>query len=313
MDVFWAEVACEVPADFVDQLAEFLVTLSGNGVCIENLSIDSFSLDSLEDTPVKTVKTYFPADAALQDKVAAIEAYLAEHVVAYPGFVPQVPLITRLKEEDWANNWKKYFKPSRIGKKIVIKPTWEEWDAKDDAILVEIDPGMAFGTGTHPTSRLCLEILERIFFGEAPFSISGIPVPVDLLDVGAGSGILAIAAAKLGATRVIAIDIDPEAVSIAKQNLALNRVEGIVSVSMVPLSEVEGFFSVVVANILAEELVRMGRELVGKMRRGGLLVLSGILSEKEDTVLKGFAPFPLTLVETTREAEWSCITFCLER
>jgi ribosomal protein L11 methyltransferase len=313
MDVIWAEVSCEAPADIVDELADFLVTLSGNGVCIENLSIDTFSLDTLDDTPVKAVKAYFPADSALQNKVALIEEYLSEHVAAYPGFVPQAPAITCLKEEDWANNWKKHFKPTRIGKRMVVKPTWEEWDAANDEIIVEIDPGMAFGTGTHPTSRLCIEILERIFFSEPPFSISGIPAAVDLLDVGTGSGILAIAAAKLGATRVIAIDIDPEAVSITQQNLAVNRVEEIVSVSSVPLSEVDGFFGVVVANILAEELVRMRHELVGKMRRGGFLILSGILSEKEGTVLDGFAHLPLTLVETTREAEWSCITFRLER
>lgn len=312
-DVIWAEVSCEIPTGMVDLLAEFLVTLSGNGVCIENLNVDTFSIDTLEDSPVKTVKTYFPADTALQDKVAAIEMYLTEHAAAYPGFVPQPPAITTVKEEDWANNWKKHFKPSRIGNRMVIKPTWEKWDADDDAIILEIDPGMAFGTGTHATSRLCLETLERIFFHEAPFNGSDAPVPADLLDVGTGSGILAIAAAKLGATRVIAVDIDPTAVIIAQQNMALNRVESIVSVSTSPLGEVVGLFSVVVANILAEELVRMSSELVGKLRKGGFLVLSGILTEKEGTVVAGFAPFPVTLVETTREAEWSCLTFRLEK
>ncbi len=312
MDVIWAEVSCETPAGMVDELAEFLVTLSGNGVCIENLNVDTFSLDSVEDAPIKTVKTYFPSDAALRDKIAAIEVYLTEHVAAYPGFVPQPPTITCLKEEDWANNWKKHFKPARIGNRMVIKPTWEEWDADDDDIILEIDPGMAFGTGTHATSRLCLETLERIFFHEPPFSESDTPLPADVLDVGTGSGILAIAAAKLGADRVIAIDIDPTAVIIAQQNMALNRVEKIVSLSTAPLAEVVGLFSVVVANILAEELVRMSCELVGKMRQGGFLVLSGILTEKEGIVLAGFAPFPLTLVETTRDAEWSCLTFRLE-
>jgi ribosomal protein L11 methyltransferase len=311
MDIIWAEVSCETPAGMVDQLAEFLVTLSGNGVCIENLIVDTFSLDTVEDAPVKTIKTYFPADAALRDKVAAIEAYFTENAAAYSGFVPHSPVITCLKEEDWANNWKTYFKPSRIGNRMVIKPTWEKWDADDDAIILEIDPGMAFGTGTHATSRLCLETLERIFFHEAPFNGPDAPVPADLLDVGTGSGILAIAAAKLGASRVIAIDIDPTAVLVTQQNLALNRVEEIVSVSTAPLSEVAGPFSIVVANILAEELVRMSFELLGKMRRGGFLVLSGILTEKEGTVLAGFAPFPLTLVETARESEWSCLTYCL--
>lgn len=312
MDIIWAEVSCETPSGMVDQLAEFLATLSGNGVCIENLCVDAFFLDTMEDSPVKTVKAYFPADAALRDKVAAIESYLTEQAAAYSGFVTQPPAITYIKEEDWANNWKIHFKPSRIGNRMVVKPTWEEWDANDDDIILEIDPGMAFGTGAHATSRLCLETLERIFFHEAPFSGCDTPVPAELLDVGTGSGILAIAAAKLGASRVVAIDIDPTAVLIARQNLALNRVEGIVSVSSAQLQEVAGPFYIVVANILAEELVRMRFMLVGMMRRDGFLLLSGILTEKEGIVLAGFAPFPLTLFETTREAEWSCLTFRLE-
>lgn len=312
-EITWAEVSCQTPAAMVDQLAEFLVSLSGSGVCIENLNIDTFSLDTVEDTPVKSVKTYFPADDALGDKVAAIEAFFAGHAAEYPGFVPQPPVIACIREEDWANNWKKHFKPSRIGNRMVIKPTWEEWDADDGAIILEIDPGMAFGTGTHATSRLCLETLERIFLHKAPFDNTDAPVPADLLDVGTGSGILAIAAAKLGAGRVIAIDIDPTAVLIAQQNVALNAVEGIVSTSSAPLAEVSGLFGIVVANILAEELVRLSSELVSKIRQGGFLILSGILTEKEGTVLAGFAPFPLTLLETTRDAEWSCLTFRLER
>jgi ribosomal protein L11 methyltransferase len=307
--VIWAEVSCVVPADLVDQLAEFLVTHSGTGVSIENLAVDTFSLDTLEDAPVKTVKTYFIRDAALHDRVAAIAAYLAGLAASYPGFVPQPPEISYLQEEDWANNWKIHFKQSRIGRRLVIKPTWEACAAQPDDVIIELDPGMAFGTGTHPTSRLCLETLERIFFREAPFTDADASPPSELLDVGTGSGILAIAAAKFGADRVTAIDIDPDAVAVAQQNLELNRVQGVVAVSAMPLGEVAGTFAVVVANILAEELVRMGSELVGKLKRDGFLVLSGILTEKEGIVLEGFARFPLVLVETTREAEWSCITY----
>ena len=307
--VIWAEVSCVVPADMVDQLAEYLVTHSGNGVCIENLAVDTFSLDTLEDAPVKTVKTYFLHDAALRDRVAAIAAHLAGLATSYPGFVPQPPAITYLREEDWANNWKIHFKPSRIGKRMIIKPTWEECVAQPDDVIIELDPGMAFGTGTHPTSRLCLETLERIFFREGPFSDPETPHPAEILDVGTGSGILAIAAAKFGVGQVTAIDIDPEAVAVAQENLELNRVQEVVSVTTVPLREVAGTFAVVVANILAEELVRMGSELVGKLKRDGFLVLSGILTEKEGIVLEGFARFPLALVETTREAEWSCMTY----
>src|SRR5690242_16058302 len=117
--VIWAEVSCVVPADLVDQLADFLVTQSGNGVCIENLAVDTFSLDTLEDAPVKTVKTYFLRDATLQERVAAISAYLAGQAASHPGFIPQPPAITYLQEEDWANNWKIHFKPTRIGRRLV--------------------------------------------------------------------------------------------------------------------------------------------------------------------------------------------------
>jgi len=312
MSLIWAEVTCESPAELVEQLADFLVTLSGNGVCIENLNVDTFSLDSLADSPVKTVKTYFISDATLQDKIDAIKGYLEMHLSSYPGFASHPPNVFYLQEEDWANNWKKHFKPSRIGSRIIIKPTWEEWDAAEDAIILEIDPGMAFGTGTHPTSRLCLETLERIYFREAPFNAYVALTHTDFLDVGTGSGILAIAAVKFGAERVVALDIDPKAVTIAEQNLELNHVRGIASASTTPLSEVTGSFAVVAANIIAEELVRMGKELVGKLRAGGFLVLSGILIEKEGTVFDGFSDFPLTLVETTREGEWSCITYRME-
>jgi len=312
MSTTWAEVTCASPAELVEQLADFLVTLSGNGVCIENLNVDAFSLEELADAPVKMVKTYFISDAALQDKIDAIEAYMQKLLCTYPDLAAHPPKVIFLQEEDWANNWKKHFKPSRIGRRIIIKPTWEEWDSSEDAIILEIDPGMAFGTGTHPTSRLCLETMERIYFREAPFNSSDIITHSDFLDVGTGSGILAIGAAKFGAERIVALDIDPKAVSIAEQNLELNHVRDIVSVSTVPLSEITGSFAVIAANILAEELVRMAKDLVGKLRKGGFLILSGILTEKEGAVINGFAGFPLNLVETTREGEWSCITFRLE-
>jgi len=312
MSLTWAEVTCESPAELVEQLADFLVTLSGNGVCIENLNVDTFSLESLVDAPVKMVKAYFISDATLQEKIDAIKEYLEMHLSSYPGFASHPPNVFYLQEEDWANNWKKHFKPSRIGRRIIIKPTWEEWDATEDAIILELDPGMAFGTGTHPTSRLCLETLERIYFREAPFNAYVVQTHTDFLDVGTGSGILAIAAAKFGAERVVALDIDPKAVSIAEQNLELNHVRGIASATNTPLGEMPGSFAIVAANILAEELVRLGKDLVGKLRTGGFLVLSGILIEKEGIVFDGFNDFPLTLVETTREGEWSCITYRLE-
>ncbi|HEX8960047.1 MAG TPA: 50S ribosomal protein L11 methyltransferase [Geobacteraceae bacterium] len=309
MKTIWAEVSCEVPAAMVDRLAEFLVELSGGGVSIENLSVDTFSLDTLEDSPVKSVKAYFPADPDLDGKVAQIAAFLTSVGPSFPDFAFRAPEVGYLREEDWANNWKKHFKPSRIGTRLVIKPSWEEYAAGDDEIIIELDPGMAFGTGTHPTTRLCLESLERIFSCVSPFDKARLAGPADVLDVGTGSGVLAIAAAKLGAGRVTGIDIDPGAVEVANQNLAQNHVAEMAQVTDEPLEKMAGDYDIVLANILAEELVRLGSELVGKLRRGGLLILSGILTEKEELVTAGFSPFPLTLVEVTRSEEWSCLVY----
>ncbi len=309
MSIQWAEVACIVPNSMVDRLTEFLVSYSESGVSIENLSVDTFSLDTLEDSPIKSVKVYLPSDPDLAEKISAISAFLAEVGPTFPEFVFHPPEVSYIGEEDWANNWKEHFKPSRIGTRLVIKPTWEEFAAEAEDIIIELDPGMAFGTGTHPTTRLCLETLERYFFREPPYENRQPDPPTDILDVGTGSGVLAIAAAKLGASRVIGIDIDPGAVEIAHANLVLNRIDKEVRVTSEPLAEVEGDFDIVVANILAEELVRLGGELFSRVRASGLLILSGILTEKEDLVITGFSPYPLTLMEITRDAEWSCLAY----
>lgn len=308
-NTIWAEVSCEVPATMVDSLSEFLVELSGGGVSIENLSVDTFSIETVEDSPTKNVKAYFPSDPELAGKVAQIAAYLDKVAPSFPDFVFREPQVSYLREEDWANNWKEHFKPSRIGRRLMIKPTWEEYPALDEEIIIELDPGMAFGTGTHPTTRLCLESMERIFFRDPPFDSGGQSMPADVLDVGTGSGVLAIAAAKLGAGRVTGIDIDPGAVEVANRNLAQNHVSQSALVTSEPLEKVAGSYDIVLANILAEELVRLAAELVGKLRGGGLLILSGILTEKEELVVAGFSPYPLTLMEITREAEWSCLTY----
>jgi len=301
MHTDWAEIACEVPADMVDTMADFLVELTGNGVGIENLHLDTFSLDSLEDSPTKNVKGYLPLDDSLEEMRIRVEHFLADNGPAFAGFVYTPPVVTVIRNEDWANNWKVHFKPVRIGERLVIKPTWEEYQKLPGDLVIQIDPGMAFGTGAHPTTRMCLESMERICFNQ-----NGGKLADTVLDVGTGSGVLSIAAALMGASQITAVYIDPEAVRVTQENLELNGVEQIVAASTTNLADLPGDYDVVVANILAEELVRLSAPLTAKVAPGGWLILSGILTEKEEFVCAGFPG--LTLVENPRELEWSCLT-----
>ncbi len=305
----WAQVSYAVPEELVDEFSEFLIEFSPDGVVTENLTLDTFSVESLEEPPVRTVSAFFPADETLEEKMSLVGIYLGKKSAEYPGFVPAEPVVTYIKEEDWSSNWKAHFNPVRIGTRLVVKPTWEEYPHAPSDIILELDPGMAFGTGSHATTRLCMEALEKIFFREGAYADAGPDSPRHVLDVGTGSGILAITAAKLGADHVTAIDIDPQAVTVAMDNIIMNGCENSVSVSDAPIATVAGVYDVVVANILAEELVKMAAVLIEKVAAGGYLILSGILVEKEEIVLHGFSVPGITLKEITRDAEWSCVTY----
>ncbi len=305
----WTEVSCDVPSAMVDALSEFLMQYATSGVVVDNRAVDTFSIDTIEETPLAAVTCYLPDDGALPGTLAAISAYLQSAAASFPGYRYAPPRTAQVRQDDWANSWKEHFKPARIGRRFVIKPSWEEYAPDADDIILELDPGMAFGTGTHPTTKMCLEFLEAIRFGDPPFDAVP-PRPVaSVLDVGTGSGILALGAAKLGAARIEAIDIDPQAVTVARENLDLNGIGDAVSVSVTPLAEISGSFAIVLANILAEELVRLRKELVRRVAPGGYLILSGILAERERFVVDGFADTGLVLAGCTHEAEWSCLCY----
>lgn len=304
-DSNWVEISCAVPAAMAEEMADFLLELTGNGVSIENRTVDTFNIDDLTTEAVLNIKGYLPTDDQLTENLARIDAFLVTCGTSFPGYTPAAPTVTILQEEDWANSWKANFKPTRIGTRLVIKPTWEDYAARNSDVVLELDPGMAFGTGTHATTRLCLETLERLIDGEQALTKGG-----GVLDVGCGSGVLAIAAALLGADRVVAIDIDPIAVTVTEENAAINGVTATLEVSTTPLAAISGEFSLVLANILAEELVKMAGLLTARTTAGGFLILSGILAEREAFVLAGFADQPLTLQAVTRQEEWCCIVFC---
>lgn len=296
----WAEITCTVPEAVTEELADFLLELTGNGVSIENRKVDTFNIEDISEEAVKAVKCYLPEDDLLDGAVEKIREYLS----ALPGTNPALPVVAILEEEDWANSWKANFKPTRIGRHLVIKPSWEDFEGGEGDVVLELDPGMAFGTGTHATTRLCLEALETLILDNGALTANSA-----VLDVGCGSGLLGIAAAMFGAKQVVAVDIDPIAIDVTNENAAINGVSQVIAASRTPLAELEGTFSIVLANILAEALVKMSADLVQRVGDGGFLVLSGILVEREEFVIAGFADLPLKLCSVQRDEEWCCIVY----
>jgi len=303
MTTTWLELACDIPADLADIFAEYLSELSGTGVCIENMEVDAFSQSEIVFSPIKTVKAYFSEDGDIDAALREIELFLDRLAAQNPGFSPPKPIVSTVCSEDWSTSWKVNFKPLRVGRRLMIVPTWEEAPQNPDDIVLRLDPGMAFGTGGHETTRLCLELLEAIMD-----DMPTLPAP-SVLDLGTGSGILAMAAVRLGAGRVCAVDIDPQAIEVARENLAINALTGQVECSTTPLEKLNGTFDVILANILAEELVRLAPQLIERLAAGGVLVLSGILAEKEELVRNGFSFKELEYRETRRDGEWVALLY----
>lgn len=198
-----------------------------------------------------------------------------------------------VKEEDWAENWKQYYKPFRLGDRMVVKPTWEPWDAQPGDLIIEIDPGMAFGTGTHETTAMCVQLIEKYYRGGT------------LLDVGTGSGILAIAAARLGAKGIVAVDIDPDAVRVAKENVAHNGLSDAIEVRKGDLLQgLSQRFDFAVANILAPVICMLAAPLKGHLTPGARFVCSGVIAEAEGDVNEALLNAGYVIDEITRKGDW---------
>ena len=303
MNETWVEISCTVPAELTDIVAEYLTELSGTGVCIENLSVDAFAVSEILEPDSTTIRSYFSSSNDSRSRLAEIGSFLTDLSGRHPGFTPLPPELSTVCTEDWSTSWKANFKPLRVGRRLLIVPSWEDANPGCEDIVLRIDPGMAFGTGGHETTRLCLELLENI--------MDTMPVmhSPTVLDVGTGSGILAMAAVKLGAQRVCALDTDPQAIEVAQENLAANSLLEQVECSTTPLESQAGSFDVILANILAEELVRLASSLTERLAAGGSLVLSGILTNKEQLVRDGFASQPLKHCATISQGEWVAIHY----
>lgn len=299
----WLEIACDVPEEHSDVVAEFLTHLSGSGVCIDNLNVDAFSVSEIPDSVRVVIKAYLPADSDPAPQMLKLETFLSELSGRHPTACFGRPALSSVKSEDWSSSWKVHFKPLRVGKHLLIVPTWEEAAQLPGDLVLRIDPGMAFGTGGHETTRLCLEMLEQVL------EKSCRTVAPSLLDLGTGSGILAMAASLLGAGRILALDIDPDAVDVARENLDLNQLSERIECGTVPLESLTERFDIILANILAEELVRLAPYLTARLNPGGSLILSGILAEKEPLVRLGFDSQPLQYGQTATAGEWVAILY----
>ncbi len=206
--------------------------------------------------------------------------------------------LKRMDEEDWAESWKEYFWPQRITSRITVKPTWREYVAEADEIVLEIDPGMAFGTGTHPTTALCITLIERYLSERARF-----------LDVGTGSGILMVAAAKLGAGRLVGIDNDEVALGIAEKNLQINHVsQPCFELKAGHLAEgIDGRFDLIVANILSEVILKLLETIGRHMSPESVLICSGIYKDNCGDILKKMQQQGLKVLEERHEDGWVAI------
>lgn len=286
----WIEIKVEVDGEAAEAVAELFERYGHQGVAIEH---PGFFIETWEDEipPAEKliVKAYMPANESTPDKQQQVRDALRymNALLAIPE-----PVFTTLQETDWAEAWKAHYKPLRIGRKVYLRPTWIEVDdAKPDDILIALDPGMAFGTGTHPSTQLCLIACEDILEEHPGW---------DVLDLGCGSGILSLAAAKLGAGKILALDTDDIAVKVTLENAAMNGLEGAIVAQSGSLASLTGGarrFDLALVNILARVIIQMCDEGLGTViRPGGVGVFGGIIidqAEEVETALRktGLEPY----------------------
>ena len=298
----WREVAVTVSSEGEEAVADLFYQLGCPGVSVEDPELlrsyiesgewDYHSFGEVVLTGSSVVKGYFPEDDELADKLMRLDQGIRELLERSPNWVVQAKGIS-LKEEDWETAWKAYFKPIRIGRHFLIKPTWEPVDLIEGDVVLELDPGMAFGTGTHPTTTLCLRALEDV-----------VKPGHRVFDLGTGSGILAIAAAKLGAN-VDAVDLDSVAIRVAQENVDLNRINDRVRVVRGDLGTVlSGQADVVIANIIADVILILLPDLKRILRADGEFLASGIIENRADDVEIGLKEAGFEIVERIEDSGW---------
>lgn len=308
----WIEAAVHTTTAGADIVSELLMNAGATGTSIEDRTdvlnaqkpegmwdmLDEHILDAMPEDVL--VKAYFEEGASTPETLAFVRARLSELAHMDLGFDLGSLEFTRetVHEQDWAENWKRYYKPFRAGERIVVKPSWEPYEPFPEDLVIEMDPGMAFGTGTHETTYMCLQMLERYV---RPGSAC--------IDVGTGTGILAIAAAKLGAQDVLAIDLDEQAVAVAKENIQKNGMQQVVHAQAGDLlKDSVGKADVIVANIIADVICALCGPAKAHICPGGAFICSGIIREREEDVLRALRQAGYAVDCRIARGEWVCLS-----
>lgn len=307
MDKDWIEVTVVTSSEATEAVSGIFYTLDVQGVSIDDAKdvefkkkhpayADFFDEAVLNKDKDAIVKGYFKETDDFDEIIKYIEEGV-NNLTEY-GLDKGKGIVTysKVNEEDWENNWKKYYKPTKVGDHIVVKPIWEEYEAKDGELIVEMDPGMAFGTGTHETTRMCVKALEKYVKAEDT-----------VFDIGTGSGILSIAAARLGAKHVVGVDLDPVAVDSAAKNVGYNDISNIEILHGDLMEVVKGKAEIVVANILAPIVMILCDGVKEFIKDGGFFIASGILNTQEEMIKEKMESVGFKIEEVIADGEWVCI------
>ena len=305
----WCEISIQTSHEAVELIAEIFRDLGASGVVIEDPELvndyitsgkwDYTDIPIAKETEVVVEKAYLPVNGELEGRIQTLQQEIKALESRGVNTAPAVLTTAELQDEDWSDTWKQYFHTEKPGERVVIKPTWEEYEPKDDEVVIELDPGAAFGTGTHATTSMCIRQLEKL-----------VKPGMTVFDVGTGSGILSIISAKLGAKNIQAVDYDDSVLKIVEENLEQNNVQDIISVAQSDLMQnVHGKAELVIANIIADIIIRLFDQLDEHLEQDGTLLTSGIIEDRIEDVLAAAEAHGYGVVERLENKGWACITF----
>lgn len=303
--MIWEEIKIHTTYEAIEPIVNVLETFNITGIVVKEPIKNEQSVDSIyelnpDDYPETGVYVifYLLKDDEVKDTLQNIKEKINYLTSFGIDLGENKYYINSIEEKDWANEWKKYYYPVKVTENITITPTWEKYKPKsEDEVIIKLDPGMAFGTGTHQTTRLCIEALEKYLKQGS-----------HVIDVGCGSGILSIVSAKLGAKTVLSLDVDPLAIKSTKYNAQLNDVEELLTIKQNSLLEnIYQEVDLIVSNILAEIIIQFPKEAYNNLKKGGIFITSGIIQDKEDLVKKHLIDAGFTIKEIWEKDHWISI------